>query len=414
MADLVTLVLLNELMDSDDEKPQRGKTKNWIKRRHERGYFDKIIQELRIEDRFWCREMFRMDVTDFENILAKISDIISPKERLGGTNPVQAYERLALTLGFLATGETFQSLSFQYRISLNAVSYIVKCCCKAIVERMASNFIKVPSTEAGWLDISKRFEEKWNFPHALGAIDGKHVRIQKPKNGGSFYYNYKHTHSIIFMAIAGPEYECLYADVGSKGKVNDSGIWNKTSLLQGIQDGSIKLPNDEKLPNGDITLYVFLGDDAFALKRFMMKPFPQQGLTGERRIYNYRHSRAGRISECLFGILFNRWKIFFTIINLEPKYVEDVIFTALILHNMLIKSPNSVNVYRPSSFADTILKDGEISEGEWRANLIPNSFYSLQVPRTGHNASLYAKSVKETFMDYFVNDGAVELQWKCC
>ena len=30
MADLVTLVVLNELMESDDEKPQRGKTRNWI------------------------------------------------------------------------------------------------------------------------------------------------------------------------------------------------------------------------------------------------------------------------------------------------------------------------------------------------------------------------------------------------
>ena len=141
----------------------------------------------------------------------------------------------------------------------------------------------------------------------------------------------------------------------------------------------------------------------------MVKLFPQQGLTGERRIYNYRHSRARRISENLFGILANRWRIFFTIINLEPKYVEDCIFTALILHNTLIKSPNSVNVYRPSSFADTILEDGEISEGEWRANQIPDSFYSLQVPRTGHNASLYAKSVREKFMDYSVNS-AVELQ----
>ena len=125
----------------------------------------------------------------------------------------------------------------------------------------------------------------------------------------------------------------------------------------------------------------------------MMKPFPWQGLTGVRRIYNYRHSRARRISENLFGTLANRWRIFLTIINLEPKYVKDVIFTAFILHNMLIKSPNSVNVYRPSSFADTILEDGKISEGEWRANLIPDSFYSLHVPRTGHNASLYAKSV---------------------
>ena len=74
---------------------------------------------------------------------------------------------------------------------------------------MASNFIKVPLTEAECLDISKRFEEKCNFPQALGEIDRKHVRIQKPKNSGSFYYNYKHTHSIILMVTAGPEYECL-------------------------------------------------------------------------------------------------------------------------------------------------------------------------------------------------------------
>ena len=50
---------------------------------------------------------------------------------------------------------------------------------------------------------------------------------------------------------------------------------------------------------------------------------------------------------------------------------------------MLIKSPNSVNVYRPAFFAGTILEDGEIAEGEWRENETPNSFYSLQVPRTG-------------------------------
>ena len=279
---------------------------------------------------------------------------------------------------------------------------------------MTSAFLKVPSSDAEWLEISKKFEERWNYPHALGAVDGKHVRIQKPKNGGSFYYNYKHTHSIILMAIAGPEYECLYADVGSNGRVNDSGIWNKTSLLQGIQDGSFKLPPDDKLSNGEITPYVFLGDDAFALKTFMMKPFPQQGLTAEKRIYNYRHSRARRISENLFGILANRWRVFFTIINLDPKYVEDVIFTSLILHNMLIKSPNSANVYRPAFFADTILDDGEIAEGEWREHQANDSLCSLQVPRSGHNASLYAKSIRETFMDYFVNDGAVEWQWKYC
>ena len=75
MADLATLVLLN-----DDEKPCRGKTRDWVKRRRERGYSNNIIKELRIEDRFGFREMFRMDVVDFEYVLGRISDMISPRE----------------------------------------------------------------------------------------------------------------------------------------------------------------------------------------------------------------------------------------------------------------------------------------------------------------------------------------------
>ena len=89
------------------------------------------------------------------------------------------------------------------------------------------------------------------------------------------------------IAIKRPQYERLYADVESNGRVNDSGICNKSSLLQEIQDRSVKLPNDEKWSNDEITPYVFLGHDAFALKSFILKPFPQQGLTGERQVYNY-------------------------------------------------------------------------------------------------------------------------------
>ena len=148
---------------------------------------------------------------------------------------------------------------------MSAMSYIVKGCCKAVVERLTPDFIKVPSTKAEWINVSKRFEDRWNYPHTLGAIDGKHVRIQKPKNGGSFYYNYKHTHSITLMAIAGPDYECLYAHVGSNGRVNDSGIWNKCALLQGILNGTVELQADGMLQNDENVPYAFLGDDAFAL-----------------------------------------------------------------------------------------------------------------------------------------------------
>ena len=65
-------------------------------------------------------------------------------------------------------------------------------------------------------------------------------------------------HSIILLTIAGPEHECLYVNVGSNSQVNESGVWNKSSLLQVIQNGLVKLPKDDALPvNGVIAPYVF-------------------------------------------------------------------------------------------------------------------------------------------------------------
>ena len=115
-----------------------------IKRR-ESSYFQNIFQELKIEDRIGFKDMFRRSVIDYEFLLSQISDLISPNDRIGGNRPILD-ERLALTLRYLATGESCQSLSFQFRISLVAVSYIGKGCCSAINERLQNMFIELPNS----------------------------------------------------------------------------------------------------------------------------------------------------------------------------------------------------------------------------------------------------------------------------
>lgn len=411
--DMLLPIILSEFADSDDEKPRRGKTREWVKRRGQFGIYETLVKELIVEDRMSFKQMFRMSVEDFEIVLSHIDDLISPQERArGGNRPILSNERLALTLRFLATGESFHSLSFQFRISLGAVSYIIKGCCDAIVERMLHIFVPLPSTDE-WGHIAERFEHRWNYPHALGAIDGKHVTIKKPDNGGSFYFNYKKTHSIILMAIAGPDYQCLWADVGSNGRTNDGGVWNKSQLQSSIEDGVVELPKNKSISDAYPNMpFVFLGDDAFALKTYMMKPYPQNNLTVDRRIYNYRHSRARRISENLFGILANKWRIYHTTIPLSPKRVENIILTTLALHNMLCKSQTSQNTYRPNVLVDSFDDEGNLIEGEWREENDLEHFHPLQVPKTGHNSTVSAKTTRENFKDFFMAEGAVQWQWK--
>ena len=237
---------------------------------------------------------------------------------MGGHRVITPGERLTLTLRFLATGETFVSLSYQFRISRSAISYIIQHVFKAIYKHMGPIYMQVPSTEEEWLAIASVFETRWQFPNALGAVDDKHIVMRPPADGGPQYYNYKHTHSIILMAIARPDYECIYADIGT-----NVGVWNKCGISSAIEDKTLVIPSPRTLPVGQTGVpFVFLGNDAFALKSYMMKPYPQPNLTTDKRIYNYRHSRGRRISENLFGILANRWRFYLSTLALPPRSIE--------------------------------------------------------------------------------------------
>jgi len=60
----------------------------------------------------------------------------------------------------------------------------------------------MPQESDEWLRVASEFENKWQYPHCIGALDGKHVAIIPPPNSGSLYYNYKHFNSIVLLASA--------------------------------------------------------------------------------------------------------------------------------------------------------------------------------------------------------------------
>jgi hypothetical protein len=47
--------------------------------------------------------------------------------------------------------------------------------------------------------VAKQYPALWNFPHSLGAIDGKHAVLQYQRKSASEYFNYKNTFSIVLF-----------------------------------------------------------------------------------------------------------------------------------------------------------------------------------------------------------------------
>lgn len=293
----------------------------------------------------------------------------------------------------MAKRHTFTDLHENIKLGISTIAQIVRRTCKVIWNELSQECMP-DLTEQRLKEIAKQYESKANFPHCIGAMDGKHIRMIKPNNSGSLFFNYKEFFSIVLFAVVDADYKFIYIDVGSYGKECDSTIFQNSTLFEHLERNQIQLPHPEPISStrSEDMPYVFVADEAFGLSPYIMRPYSGRNLPTPKRVFNYRLSRARRYVECAFGLLSNKWRIFHRPLNVKTDLSIDIVKCCCVLHNFVRSRDggNSRDLMATVDYEDVITD-------------ITQSQAVGRVPA--------ANAIRDMFSDYFISEEGA-LSWQ--
>ena len=197
------------------------------------------------------------------------------------------------------------------------------------------------------------------------------------------------------MALVDADYKCTFVDTGNCGSQSNGAVFKHSTFGQKFIDGQLDIPGPKALPNypqGGVLPHCIVGDEAFPCRMDLMRPYPRgkghNMLPWAQWIFNYRLSRARRISENAFGILVQRWRLFNRRINLMPENVDLIIMACVVLHNFLTRDKDIPALYQrlnPDNLP-YMCDDGTI----------------LAVPNLhGFHSPAQAKAIRDIYTTYF-------------
>ena len=168
--------------------------------------------------------------------------------------------------------------------------------------------MQYPTLPEDWLLVESIFRLRWNFPHALGALDGRHFPIRCPQGEAA---------SSATARASTPLYswpwwmEILSSCGWTWGQLGQLQIFKHTNLRHKIEDGSIGFPDSEALGIDVPKVNFFiLEDDTFPLKLWLIRPYSSRTMDLKEMVFNYRIGWGRTVVENAFGMLTSCFKIF--------------------------------------------------------------------------------------------------------
>jgi hypothetical protein len=111
--------------------------KDWVGRRNSHGAPSNLLKELAEEDPTEYHRHMRMTVENFEELLTLIEPLISKKNTMM-RDSIPARVKLEVTLGYLASGDSFQSLALFFRVPATSISQFLPDVLRAITSILSA------------------------------------------------------------------------------------------------------------------------------------------------------------------------------------------------------------------------------------------------------------------------------------
>ena len=294
----------------------------WIRRRQ---------SDVWIDNADWLRNVCMSKAT-FDFICNRLNQA-KQRNRTRFRAPIPVGKKVAVALWRLATNIEYRGLGHLFGIGRSTASEITRDFCQAIVNHRMPSYVKFPTGEA-LRDIVTGFEDRWGFPQFGGAVDGCHIPIIGPAEHHTDFYNRKGWYSVVMQGVVDFKYRFLVMQVGLLESVHDARVFRNTGLYEKGSNGTL-FPQWPKHMNGINVPILLLGDPAYPLLTWLMKPFPrvQQNIDRERA-FNYRHSRARMIVEDAFDRLTGRWRYLLKRYDCHHSKLPDTVGACVTLRNI--------------------------------------------------------------------------------
>ncbi|XP_025161498.1 putative nuclease HARBI1 [Harpegnathos saltator] len=246
-----------------------------------------------------------------------------------GRSKITAEKHILSYLWFIGhESASYRDVADRFGVTLSALHKIITRVTDFIIS-MAPDIIRYP-TIIEKEETAAFYYEKKGFPGVIGAIDGSHIRIDKPIEDPESYINRKQCFSLHIQGTVNHHMKFMDVFIGYPGSVHDARVFKNSPICNDLHE----LCGNNYL----------LGNSAYPCLKQLIVPYRDNGhLTRAQRTFNQKLSSCRVIIENAFGCLKQRFRQLYHFKLRDIPQMTCVIHACCVLHN--IANANDLEIF---------------------------------------------------------------------